>query len=394
MPHPDTQRVDDAANLRIGLSVRTLCNPEFKGQIDGIGVYTRHLWQQFDETRGVEVHPIVGFGRRYGELASRYSRGFAFPLNYGASGALSMVSKAPFPGARLLAKRLNVFHATDYWIPKLAGVPVVATLHDAIPLSHPEWAKPTHRAVKNIFMRAAVHWADAIITVSAAMVPAVVEQFRVPPERVTVIHNGVGEEWFQRIPAETRKTMLARHGLSPGFLLAVGTLQPRKNLARLLAAFRALPARIRHEHPLVIVGRMGWGVDDLLPAIRAAQAAGEVHWLDYVADTELRAIFQSAHALVFPSLYEGFGMPVVEAFASGVPVLTSNVSALPEIAGDAALQVDPRDVEAIRDAMVRLADDSELRARLVAAGALRARRFSWQTCAEQVVTVYRQLVRT
>jgi glycosyltransferase involved in cell wall biosynthesis len=385
---------NDAANLRIGLSVRKLCSPDLKEQVDGIGVYTRQLWQQFDASRSVDVHPIVGFGRRYRELASTYPHGFAFPLNYGASGALSIVSKAPFPGARLLAQSIDVYHATDYWIPKLAGVPVVATLHDAIPLSHPEWATPKHRTVKNIYMRAAAHWAEVIITVSAAMVPGVVEQFRVSAERVTVIHNGVDDEWFQRIPPETRRTILAQYRLAPGFFLTVGTLQPRKNLARLLAAYRALPARIRREHPLVIVGQMGWGMDDLLPAIRAAQAAGEVFWLDYVPDAELRTIFQSAHALVFPSLYEGFGMPVVEAFASGVPVLTSNVSALPEVAGDAALQVDPRDVEAIRDAMLRLADDSALCARLIVAGSLRARQFSWRTCAEQVVAVYRKVART
>ncbi|MBK5264614.1 MAG: glycosyltransferase family 4 protein [Alphaproteobacteria bacterium] len=352
------------------------------------------MWQQFDASHSVDVHPIVGFGRRYGALASTYPRGFAFPLNYGASGALAIVSKAPFPGARWLAQRIDVYHATDYWIPKLSGVPVVATLHDAIPLSNPEWATPQHRAVKNFFMRAAAQWADAVITVSAAMVPAVVEQFRVPPERVTVIHNGVDDEWFQRIPPETGRTMLARHGLAPGYFLTVGTLQPRKNLARLFGAYRALPDRIRSEHPLVIVGQMGWGMDDLLPAIRSAQAVGEVFWLDYVLDAELRAIFQGACALVFPSLYEGFGMPVVEAFASGVPVLTSNVSALPEVAGDAALQVDPCDVEAIRDAMLRLAENSALCAHLVAAGSLRAKRFSWQTCAEQVAGVYRKVART
>jgi alpha-1,3-rhamnosyl/mannosyltransferase len=352
------------------------------------------LWQQFDAAHSVAVHPIVGFGRRYRELAAAYPRGFAFPLHYGASAALSFVTKAPFPGARLLAQSIDVYHATDYWIPKLAGVPVVATLHDAIPLSHPEWATPQYRAAKNFFMRAAAQRADAIITVSAAMVPAVVEQFRVPLERVTVIHNGVGDEWFQRIPPEMRSAVLARHGLAPGYFLTVGTLQPRKNLARQFAAYRALPARIRRERPLVIVGQRGWGMDDLLPAIRAGQAAGEVFWLDYVPDAELRAIFQSARALVFPSLYEGFGMPVVEAFASGVPVLTSNVSALPEVAGDAALLVDPLEVEAIREAMLRLVEDSALCARLVAAGSRRARQFSWRTCAEQVAAVYRKVART
>ena len=394
MKHLSTNPVNDRDDLRIGLSVRAICNPAFKGRVDGIGVYTRQLWRQFDATPNVEIHPIVGFGQRDATLASKYSRGFAFPLHYGASGALAIFGRMRFPGSRPLAHRIDVYHATDYWIPKLVGVPVVATLHDAIPLTHPEWGTPKHRALKNTVMRAAAQWADAIITVSAAMVPIVVEQFRVPPERVTVIHNGVDDEWFERIPFETRAAIIASYGLSPGFFLTVGTLQPRKNLARLLTAFRGLPDRIRRERPLVIVGQIGWGMDELLPAIRAAQALGEVFMLDYLPDGELRAVFQSARALVFPSLNEGFGMPVVEAFASGTPVLTSNVSALPEVAGDAALQVDPHDVEAIRESMLHLAEDAQLCARLVAAGSLRAKGFSWQTCAEQVLKVYREVART
>lgn len=384
-------RIAEGSDLRIGLSARTLCNPDFKGQVDGLGVYTRELWRQFDALRNIEVHPVVGFGGGNREIASQHTRGFVFPLNYGVSGAISMVSGLPFPGTRGLEEEIDVYHATDYWIPKLARVPVVATLHDAIPLSHPEWAMPRHRTFKNIFMRNVAHWADAIITVSATMVPAIVEQFRVPSERITVIHNGVDEAWFRRVAAEALQASLARHGLAPGYFLAVGTLQPRKNLARVLAAHRALPPRVRRERPLVIVGRMGWGMDEVLPAIRAGQAAEEVYWLDYLSDVELRAIFQGARALVFPSLYEGFGMPVVEAFASGVPVLTSTVSALPEVAGDAALKVDPADGDAIADGMLRLAEDSALCARLVVAGAVRARLFSWQACAEQVLQVYRKV---
>lgn len=391
MSDSSKHRGDDKGNLEVGLSIRTLCHSDFKGQVDGIGVYTRELWKQFDAMPDIGVHPVVGFGGRYRELAKRYSGGFNFPVNYGASSALSIVSKAPFPGANRLAKRIDVYHATDYWIPKLNRVPVVATLHDAIPLSHPEWAVPKYRSAKNILMRVAAHWADAVITVSNAMVPSLVEQFRVPAERITVIHNGIDGEWFQRMLPETRIAVLSRHGLPPRFFLTVGTLQPRKNLGRILAAHCALPARIRREHALVIVGRMGWGVDDLIPAIRAGHAAGEIFWLDYVPHTELRAIFQSAHALVFPSLHEGFGMPVVEAFASGVPVITSNVSALPEVAGDAALQVDPRDTDAIREAMLRLSEDPALCSRLVMAGSLRAAAFSWQTCAEQVRALYRKV---
>lgn len=391
MPHPIVQSAGDAARLRIGLGVRTLCNPAFKGQIDGLGVYTRELWRRFDAAPGLEVHPVVGFGKEYREIAAIHTRGYAFPLNYGIGGALSIAGNLPFPGSRALRQRIDVYHATDYWIPKLAGVPVVATLHDAIPLSHREWAAPRHRALKNTLLRGVVRWADMIITVSAAMVPVIVEQFRVAPERVAVIHNGVDEAWFQPQSSAAVAETLDRLGLTPGYFLTVGTLQPRKNLARVLAAHRALSPRIREERPLVIVGRMGWGMDAVMPAIRAGQAAGELFWLDYVTDTDLRAIFQAARALVFPSLYEGFGMPVVEAFAAGVPVLTSNVSALPEVAGDAALQVDPLDAEAIRDGMSRVADDDGLCASLSAAGSVRAAHFSWQTCADQVVGVYRKL---
>ena len=384
----------DLRNLRIGLSIRTLCNPDFNGQVDGIGIYTRQLWRQLRASRDVEVSPITGFGRRYALLALEYPSGFGFPLNYGACGALSMLSGASFAGGRRLAQRIDVYHATDYWIPKLDQVSVVATLHDAIPLSHPEWATPKHRALKNILIRGAARWADSVITVSKAMVPAIVEQFRVPLERITVIPNGLDDEWFVRLSLGARQAILARHGLAPGFFLTVGTLQPRKNLSRVLVAHRSLPLNTRRERPLVIVGRMGWGMDEVLRAIRIGQASGDVFWLDYVGDADLRAIFQSAHALVFPSLHEGFGMPVVEAFASGIPVVTSNVSALPEVAGDAALQVDPLDVEAIREAMLRLSSDSALYMRLVAAGSLRARTFSWQTCAERVMAVYRSVSRT
>jgi glycosyltransferase involved in cell wall biosynthesis len=266
---------------------------------------------------------------------------------------------------------------------------VVATLHDAIPLAHPEWANPKHRALKNRVMRTAARWADCIITVSQAMVPIIVEHFRIPLERISVVHNGVDDVWFEPVPSELRAKVRSRHGVAPGFFLTVGTLQPRKNIGRLLEAYRALPNSVRKQHPLVIVGRASWGVNDLIPTLRAAEAAGDVRWLDYVSDEELRALFHSAHAFVFPSLYEGFGLPVLEAFASGIPVVTSNVSSLPEVAGDAALLVDPLDIDALRDGMLRVTEDIALRARLVAAGSLRATQFTWRACAQQVLAVYR-----
>ena len=380
-----------SAPLRAGLSVRTLCNPAFKGQVDGIGVYTRELWKQFDRSGAVEVHPVVGFGPSHAALSQRYPRGFAFPRGFGISSVLALTGLVSFPGAVALRERIDVYHATDYWIPALGGTPVVATLHDAIPLSHPEWAVPTQRTLKNAFMRVAAHRAARVITVSASMVPIVAEYFRVPEERIVAIHNGVGDDWFDDVPVSAGAAVAARHCLPSRFFLTVGTLQPRKNLARVIAAFNALPDTMRRECPLVIVGRMGWGVDDAMPALRAGIACDEMRWLEWVAHDDLRAIFRQARALVFPSLYEGFGMPVVEAFASGLPVLTSTVSALPEIAGGAAMIVDPFDVDAIRDALSRLGSDDALCRRLADAGRARARAFSWRACAEQVADVYRSV---
>ena len=375
-------------SMRAGLSVRTLCNPGFKGQVDGIGVYTREIWKQFDATALVEVHPVVGFGRQFATLASKTPRGYSFPAEFGLSSMLAMAG-FPFPGARDIGERIDVYHSTDYWIPDLGRVPVVATLHDAIPLSHPEWAVPRQRTIKNAFMKLAARRIDHVITVSQSMVPIVAEQFRIPRERVSAIHNGVADDWFDPVPDETMRDVALRHALPPRYFLTVGTLQPRKNLGRVIAAFRSLPPALRRDCPLVVVGRMGWGVDELVPLLRAGVASGEVRWLDWVAHDDLRAAFRGARALVFPSLYEGFGMPVVEAFASGLPVLTSSTSALPEISGGAALEVDPLSVDAIRDAMSSLATDDALCARLSSAGVERARDFSWRACAEQVAATYR-----
>ena len=376
--------------VRAGLSIRTLCNPGFKGQVDGIGVYTRELWKQFDVAGDVEVHPIVGFGRAAADLASRYPRGYAFPQGFGVSSILAM-ARIRFPGSAELRRRIDVYHSTDYWIPDLGPVPVVATLHDAIPLSHPEWAVPRQRRTKNAFLRIAARRIDLVITVSRSMVPVVVEQFRIPEERVVAIHNGVGAEWFEPLADEVIAEVSHRYQLPERYFLTVGTLQPRKNLRRILEAFRSLPEATRRECPLVVVGRMGWGVDDVVPLLEAGVASREVLWLDWVGERELRALFRKARALIFPSLYEGFGLPVVEAFASALPVLTSTVSALPEIAGEAALKVDPFDVDAIREGMLALAHDDALCATLATAGLARAPMFSWRTCADQVAAVYRRV---
>jgi len=190
-----------------------------------------------------------------------------------------------------------------------------------------------------------------------------------------------------RDPAELARVR-ARYGIGERYLLYVGTLQPRKNLARLVDAFTRLagdPALTGVQ--LVLAGKPGWLADDLAPRVARLGLAGRVLFPGYIADADLPALLSGALAFAFPSLYEGFGIPVLEAQSCGVPVMTSNNSSLPEVAGDAALLVDPHDVDAIAEAMRRLVTDDALRAELVRRGFENVKRFSWEKCARETLAV-------
>ena len=374
--------------LRIGLGTTLLHDPATRDALDGIGVYTRELCARFDARADVAVVPAV---MRRAAARAAPAGTFRFPMHRNAMAAWSLATGMPFAGSAALARRIDVFLATDYRVPRLRGVPVCATVFDAIPLSHPEWANPRLRAVKNYVLRSTVHWADRVIAISHAMVAELVEYYAVPEERISVTHLGVDEHWFEREPDTRIASFRQRYRLDRRYLLFVGTLQPRKNVARILAAFEQLPRSFRAEVQLVIAGRAGWQTGELVAALRAAESDGRVRWLDYVPAADLRALYQGASAFVFPSLYEGFGLPVLEAFASGVPVVCSNVTSLPEVAGDSAVQVDPVDVAGLASAMEALVSDDALAQRMRELGRDRAREFTWDRCADRTLAVLRSM---
>jgi len=381
-------------SLRIGLSA-TKIESALGGPIDGIGTYTRALLAAFRSTPalGVQAVPISFPRPGYRNVKSDFADGRFFPFSFVPSLAASRISGRPFFGSTRVSHDLDLFHSTDYRVPDLGRIPMVATLCDAIPVKYPQWTSGGPLAiVRARVLRAAARNAHHVIAISHAAVADLVEYFLVAPERVSVVPLGVEATWFD-VPDEARlRDVQIRYALPPRFVLSVGTLQPRKNVESILAAHRALPATLRRDAPLLVVGKAGWQAKNLLTELHKDSRQAFARWLDYVPGADLRVIYRLASAFVFPSLYEGFGLPVLEAFAAQVPVVAANTTSLPEVAGDAALLVPPKDIDAIAQAMSRLLTDDGLASDLRARGLERARTFTWGRCAELTLEVYRRVL--
>lgn len=356
------------------------------GRVDGIGVYTNALLRNLPQA-GCEVKPF-SWPRLRGAPGD-ITAGRPMARSFVAASLLDLAT----PAAHRVHMPADIFHVTDYRVVRM-DCPVVATLHDALPIKYPEWCNPRFRDAKNWLQVKAARKADHVIALSHFAVPELVECFGVDERRISVVPCGVDEEWLWAPDPQAVAATLRANGLRPGYFLFVGTLQPRKNIERLLDAWLALPASVRAERQLVIVGGAGSRSEQLVRRLQAAAANGEnVAWLSGLTSAAaLREVYAGAGVFVFPSLYEGFGIPVVEAFASGVPVVASNTSSLPEVCQGAALEVDPLDAGAIGEAMLALVRDDALRARCIEAGRRRAEQLTWRDTARQTAAVYRAVL--
>ena len=280
----------------------------------------------------------------------------------------------------------SLFHATEHLLLPLSSIPTVLTVHDLIFRHLPEHHKSLNRWYLNLTMPLYCHRATRIITVSEFTRRDLIAAYAIPEEKITVIYEAASPRFRPQSEAVVARVR-AQYGLPARYLLFVGTIEPRKNLTRLLSAFEAIHAEGLSD-ALVIVGQRGWLYGDFFSALEQSPAQRAVILPGFVPDPDLPGVYAGAQALVLPSLYEGFGLPVLEAMACGTPVACSATSSLPEVAGDAALLFDPRDTDEIAVALRRVLSRGDLREALADLGTAQAGRFSWRRVAAETQSVY------
>ena len=283
-------------------------------------------------------------------------------------------------GARLLhgpANALPLFNT---------GLPGVVTIHDLAIYDHPEWFPAGQWFATRVVVPRSARRARMIICPSEATKRATLRLFDIEPDRCRVIPHGVETEFALPASDAVKDGVRTRYALPERYLLQLGTVQPRKNYVTSLHALARIPVRLRM--PLIVAGAFGWKYDAVVDAVRELDLREWVRFVGYAGVPDLPALYQMAQAVLFPSLDEGFGLPLLEAFAAGTPVVASNAGAIPEVAGDAALLSAPEDPQALADNLLRLLTDQPLRERQVAAGRARAALYSWSASAAAHREVY------
>ncbi|MDC7702719.1 glycosyltransferase family 4 protein [Vogesella indigofera] len=282
-----------------------------------------------------------------------------------------------------------LFHEPNYMLGVYPG-PSIITVHDLSHIHHPECHPEDRVRFFNEHLPKSIERACHILTVSDFVREELINLLGIPADKVTTTHNGVDESYHPRDESQSRE-VLARYGLTyQRYLLVVGTVEPRKNLRRLINAYLMLPKALQQAYPLLLVGGRGWESPEFYAQLDRLQAAGSLIWPGYVPEADLPVLYAGSKALAFPSIYEGFGLPVLEAMASGVPALAAQHSAPAEILGEAGMLVDTLDEHAIADGLQRMLEDEQWAQQARASGLLRARQFTWQACAEVTAGVYCQ----
>jgi glycosyltransferase involved in cell wall biosynthesis len=299
--------------------------------------------------------------------------------------------KLPLP-VTVLTGPVDVYHSPDFVLPPVRHAVSLLTVHDLAFLLHPECAEANLREYLEVAVPRSVRRADFVVADSENTRNDVICLLGAAPERVEVVPGAVDPAFQPVDDPERLRALRARLGIDDTpFILSLGVIEPRKNQRLLFEAYRLLRERRKLPHRLVVVGRQGWLWEDIVAEAERSPFRDDIHFVGFVAEEDLPAMYSAADLFVFPSLYEGFGLPPLEAMACGTPVVASKSSSLPEVVGDAGLLVDPHDPDALAAAMELALLDEPLRADLRRRGLERAATFTWQIAAERLLAVYQKL---
>lgn len=284
---------------------------------------------------------------------------------------------------------VDLFHATDFTLPPtLFHTKTIVTVHDMSYVRVPDAASPKLKAYLDSVVPRSAHRASHVIADSQATKNDLMEFYDLPDDKISVLLSGIDSRYQKIRESSLLMTMRRIYNIpQQPYLFTIGTIQPRKNYSRVIRALKILRDRGSDLH-LVIAGGKGWLEDEMYKTIAETGLQDVVHLIGFADDEHIASLYSAAECVVFPSLYEGFGFPVLESMACGTPVVTSNVSSLPEVAGNAALMVNPYDVEAIADAIERILDDTELRETLIKGGFEQSKKFTWENSAQQLQKIY------
>ena len=363
----------------------------------GIGRYTRGLIHALAGMDPVDRYILLVMGRT--DTASHTVDGvgspaFTFrnaPLDERYANILWHRVGLPFPKVEWFTGPLDVFHSPNFVLPPVKAHTVL-TVHDLSFLRAPECAEPSLRAYLSRVVPKAVARADRVLADSHNTKADVIGLLGAPEEKVDVVPAGVDDRFHPIADKRQLEVVRRKYNLDERpFILSLGTLEPRKNFSGLMEGYALLRHESKWPHRLVIAGGRGWLYEGIFDTARRLELGDDLHFAGFIADEDLPALYNLADLFAFPTLYEGFGLPALEAMACGTPVVTAGNSCMPELVGDAALLVDARDMKELAEAMDRILTDNALRESLVSRGLARARLFSWQQAAQKLLEAYDRL---
>lgn len=375
--------------------------------LNGMGRYALELAKRLPGSDGIEELLFFANGRFVSEkvLAAISQGGTANAAMFGwrlfsaikrglrQSNAAAWVHTEILPA--IVKRRLRnfsefLYHSPSYLLPDHGG-PAVTTIHDLSIFKFPQW-HPEYRVKRlNAAIGKTLDVASHVITDTEEVRREVLDYFALPEEMVTAVPLGVGDSFYPRRDAELALA-LETFGLKPGeYSLCVASIEPRKNIDRLVGAYANLPVSLQRKYPLVLVGDYGWNSEDIHRLIADCEQRGWLKYLKHVSDSYLPLLYSGCRAFVYPSLYEGFGLPLLEAMACGVPVLTSDCSCMPEVAGDAGMLVDPYDILSVAKGIERILTDDSWRMSAVERGFARAGSMTWDNTVRNTLAVYRKV---